>query len=54
MYSVDWIYIVVVVVLGLFGDLIILSVRRQQREEQRRQAERATTDHASPAAGHPH
>jgi len=35
MPSVDWIYIVVVVAIGLFGDMIILSVRRQHREEQR-------------------
>ncbi len=39
MPSVDLIYIVVVVAIGLFGDMIILSVKRQYREEERRKAE---------------
>jgi len=53
MPSVDWIYIVVVVAVGLFGDLIILSVRRQNREEERRRAELDDADGVTPAAsGH--
>jgi len=53
MPSVDLIYIVVVVAIGLFGDMIILSVRRQHREEERRRADLDSGDRATPVAdGH--
>jgi len=54
MPSVDWIYIVVVVAIGLFGDMIILSVKRQHREEERRQAELSGGHAPTPAGGSHH
>ncbi len=53
MPSVDWIYIVVVVAIGLFGDLIILSVRRQHREEEQRRLALEEGE-VAPPAGEPH
>ncbi len=45
----DWIYIVVVVAIGLFGDLIILQVRREQRQRQEAEGRKeAPHDGATP------